>query len=70
MTLGYTVKNIKPEIRWLDFMYEELDLKYQHNLHDILFGLKVPTDGFGEPKVSHIMIRNESKSKTLYNITI
>ena len=70
LLLGGTVKNIKPEIRWLDLMYEDLDFKYQHNLHDTLLGLKVPTVGFGNPKLSCVNIRSESKSNTLFTLTI
>ena len=68
--LGYTVRNIKPEIHRLDLMYEDLDFKYQHNLHDTLLGLKVPTVGFGNPKLSCVKIRSESKSNTLFTLTI
>ena len=67
---GYTVRNIKPEIHRLDLMYEDLDFKYQHNLHDTLLGLKVPTVGFGNPKLSCVKIRSESKSNTLFTLTI
>ena len=66
----YTVRNIKPEIHRLDLMYEDLDFKYQHNLHDTLLGLKVPTVGFGNPKLSCVNIRSESKSNTLFTLTI
>ena len=66
----YTVRNIKPEIHRLDLMYEDLDFKYQHNLHDTLLGLKVPTVGFGNPKLSCVKIRSESKSNTLFTLTI
>ena len=51
-------------------MYEDLDFKYQHNLHDTLLGLKVPTVGFGNPKLSCVKIRSESKSNTLFTLTI
>ena len=66
----HTVRNIKPEIHRLDLMYEDLDFKYQHNLHDTLLGLKVPTVGFGNPKLSCVKIRSESKSNTLFTLTI
>ena len=66
----HTVRNIKPEIHQLDLMYEDLDFKYQHNLHDTLLGLKVPTVGFGNPKLSCVKIRSESKSNTLFTLTI
>ena len=68
--LHYTVRNIKPEIHRLDLMYKDLDFKYQHNLHDTLLGLKVPTVGFGNPKLSCVKIRSESKSNTLFTLTI
>ena len=67
---NHTVRNIKPEIHRLDLMYEDLDFKYQHNLHDTLLGLKVPTVGFGNPKLSCVKIRSESKSNTLFTLTI
>ena len=67
---AHTVRNIKPEIHQLDLMYEDLDFKYQHNLHDTLLGLKVPTVGFGNPKLSCVKIRSESKSNTLFTLTI
>ena len=69
-SLRITVRNIKPEIHRLDLMYEDLDFKYQHNLHDTLLGLKVPTVGFGNPNLSCVKIRSESKSNTLFTLTI
>ena len=48
--MSYTVRNIKPDIHRLDLMYEDLDFKYQYNLHDTLFGLKGPNSWFWKPK--------------------
>ena len=64
----YTVISIKPEIQLSVLMYKQFYLKYQGYMHDISFGLKVPTVGFGGRKFRSIMIRKATPKNCLSGI--